>query len=81
MDFDGVQAVVTSNSDASLAGVEIVKAPDAATRAKAIDDAIHFFGPVRRDTRVMTRQSRWGLATLTDPCGRPVAPPTSPARK
>lgn len=81
MDFDGVEAVVTSNADTTLASVEIVKAPDAVSRARAIDDAIHYFGPVRRDTRVMTRQSRWGLATLTDPCGRPVAPLQSPAQK
>ena len=80
MDFDGVQAVVTSNLDSSLASVEIVTAPDEASRRKAVDDAIHYFGPVRRDTRVTTRQSRWGLSTLTDPCGRPVPPPSSRGR-
>ena len=72
VDVDGAQAVITSNADGSLASVEIVKAPDAATRVKAIDDATHYFGPVRRDTRVVARQSRWGLTTYTDPCGRPV---------
>jgi hypothetical protein len=78
MEIDGVQAVVTSNIDNSLASVEIVKAPDAATRANAVDDAIHYFGPVKRDARVITRQGRWwGLPTLTDPCGRPVAPQRS----
>jgi hypothetical protein len=76
MDFDGAQVVVTSNVDTSLASVEIVKAPNAAVRSRAVDDAIHVFGAVRRDARVMTRQSKWGLTTLTDPCGRPVAPPT-----
>ncbi|MBV8332287.1 MAG: hypothetical protein JO192_06080 [Candidatus Eremiobacteraeota bacterium] len=81
MDFDGVEAVVTSNVDASLASVDVVHAPDAASRAKAIDDAIHYFGPVRRDNRVTLRQSRWLVATLSDPCGRPVAPPSPPAQK
>lgn len=76
MDFDGAQVVVTSNVDTSLASVEIVKAPNASVRSRAVDDAIHLFGPVRRDARVMTRQSKWGLTTLTDPCGRPVAPPS-----
>lgn len=78
MEFDGAEVVVTSNVDTSLASVEIVKAPSASTRSRAVDDAIHSFGPVRRDTRVMTRQSKWGLTTLTDPCGRPVAPPLPP---
>ncbi|HXF35352.1 MAG TPA: hypothetical protein VN603_12335 [Candidatus Acidoferrales bacterium] len=76
MDFDGAEVVVTSNVDTSLASVEIVKAPNAAARSRAVDDAIHAFGPVKRDTRVMTRQSKWGLTTLTDPCGRPVALPS-----
>lgn len=79
MEIDGAELVVTSNVDTSLASVEIVKAPNAAARSRAVDDAIHSFGSVRRDTRVMTRQSKWGLTTLTDPCGRPVAPP-SPGR-
>ena len=76
MDFDGAEVVVTSNVDTSLASVEIVKAPNPAARSRAVDDAIHAFGPVKRDTRIMTRQSKWGLTTLTDPCGRPVAPPS-----
>jgi len=76
MDFDGAEVVVTSNADSSLASVEIVRAPNAAARARAVDDAIHWFGPVRRDARVMTRSSKWGLTTLTDPCGRPVASPS-----
>jgi hypothetical protein len=71
MEIDGAQIVVTSNIDTSLASVEIVKAPTAAARGRAVDDAIHLFGPVRRDTRVIARQSKWGLTTLTDPCGRP----------
>jgi hypothetical protein len=71
MDLDGAQVVVTSNLDNSLASVEIVKAPNAAARSRAVDDAIHLFGPVRRDTRTIARQSKWGLTTLTDPCGRP----------
>ncbi|HEY1977187.1 MAG TPA: hypothetical protein VGG89_11600 [Candidatus Baltobacteraceae bacterium] len=74
MEFDGAEVVVTSNVDSSLASVEIVKAPNAEARSRAVDDAIHSFGAVRRDTRVVTRQSKWGLSTLTDPCGRPVAP-------
>jgi hypothetical protein len=78
MEFDGAEVVVTSNVDTTLASVEIVKAPSAAARERAVDDAIHRFGPVRRDTRVMTRQSKWGLTTLTDPCGRPVAPSPPP---
>lgn len=76
MEFDGAEVVVTSNVDTSLDSVEIVKAPSASARSRAVDDAIHLFGPVRRDTRVMARQSKWGLTTLTDPCGRPVAPPS-----
>jgi hypothetical protein len=73
LEFDGAEVVVTSNVDTSLASVEIVKAPNGAVRERAVDDAIHVFGPVRRDTRVITRQSKWGLTTLTDPCGRPIA--------
>jgi len=76
MEFDGAELVVTSNVDTSLASVEIVKAPNAEARLRSVDDAIHSFGPVRRGTRVMARQSKWGLSTLTDPCGRPVAPPS-----
>jgi hypothetical protein len=71
MDLDGMQVVVTSNLDNSLASVEVVKAPSSAARARAVDDAIHLFGPLRRDTRVIARQSKWGLTTLTDLCGRP----------
>ena len=75
-DFDGVGAVITSNADGTLASVDIIKAANAAARAKAVDDAVHYFGPVHRDTRVMVRQSKWGLSVLTDSCGRPVeAPP------
>jgi hypothetical protein len=70
--IDGAQVVVTSNVDQSLASVEIVKAPDRATAARAVDDAVHQFGPLRRDSHVVLRQSKWGLSTLTDPCGRPV---------
>jgi hypothetical protein len=73
--IDGVQVVVTSNIDQSLASVEIVKAPDPAAAARAVDDAIHEFGPVRRDNNVEMRQSKWGLSTMTDPCGRPVPAP------
>jgi hypothetical protein len=76
MDFDNAEVVVTSNVDGTLASVEIVKAPNAEVRSRAVDDAIHAFGPVKRDIRVMTRNSKWGLTTLTDPCGRPVAPPS-----
>jgi hypothetical protein len=83
MVLDGVQAVVTSNVDGTLAAVDVVHAPSAAVREKAVDDAIHYFGAVRRDTRVMQRQGRWGLSMLTDPCGRPVAatPSSSPSPK
>jgi hypothetical protein len=72
MTIDGAQVVVTSNIDASLASVGIVKAPDPAAAARAVDDAIHEFGPVRRDSHVEVRQSKWGLSTMTDRCGRPV---------
>ena len=70
--IDGVQVVVTSNIDQSLASVEIVNAPDRAAASRAVDDAVHEFGPVRRDSHVEVRQSKWGLSTVTDPCGRPV---------
>jgi hypothetical protein len=72
MVIDGVEVVVTSNIDQTLASVEIVKAPDRTAAARAVDDAIHEFGPVRRDSHVEVRQSKWGLSTITDPCGRPV---------
>jgi hypothetical protein len=72
MVIDGAQVVVTSNVDQTLASVEIVTAPDRASAARAVDDAVHEFGPVRRDSHVEVRQSKWGLSTMTDPCGRPV---------
>ena len=79
MTIDDVEVVVTSNINQSLASVEIVGgAPDRAAAARAVDDAIHEFGPVRRDGHVVVRQSKWGLSTMTDPCGRPV--PASSAK-
>ena len=72
MVVDGAEVVVTSNIDQSLASVEIVNAPDRTAAARAVDDAVHEFGPVRRDSRVEVRQSKWGLSTMTDRCGRPV---------
>ncbi|HKE37240.1 MAG TPA: hypothetical protein VKB39_07405, partial [Candidatus Baltobacteraceae bacterium] len=58
MEFDNAEVVVTSNVDGTLASVEIVKAPNAEARSRAVDDAIHAFGAVKRDTRVMTRNSK-----------------------
>ncbi len=76
MTVDGAEIVVTANVDGSLASVEIVNEPNLAAGTRAIDDAVHAFGPVRRDSHVVARQSKWGLATLTDPCGRPVPLPS-----
>jgi hypothetical protein len=76
MTVDGAEIVVTANVNGSLASVEIVNEPNHATGTRAVDDAVHAFGPVRRDSRVVARQSKWGLATLTDPCGRPVPLPS-----
>ena len=78
LDVDGADVVVSSNADASLASVRVVEAPDAATREAAVTDVERFFGPVRRDARVIARPNKWGLTTLTDACGRP-AGPTTPA--
>jgi hypothetical protein len=71
----GVDAVVNANADSSLASVRIVNSPNAGA-TRAVLAAIHrAFGNVRADNGLVAQSTKWGLATLTDRCGRPVSPP------
>ncbi len=72
VDVDGAQVLVTSNADASLASARVLSATDLAAAGKAVAQVTREFGPMRTDTRVVERPNKWGLTTLTDPCGRPL---------
>lgn len=67
----GADVVVAANADGTLATVSVAGAADASARAAALREALRIFGPVRRDTEIVARQSKWGLVTWTDRCGRP----------
>lgn len=72
--LDGAELVVQANADQSVASIVVVKAPDAAAGAKAMQDAERIFGVPHPDTRTQTRQLKDGLVQITDMCGRPVVP-------
>ncbi|MGA8532939.1 MAG: hypothetical protein WB615_02385 [Candidatus Tumulicola sp.] len=82
--LDGVELVVNANADSSLASVRVIEARSLAARNKVLGTVYRAFGTVRGDSDVVARQSKWGLTTLTDPCGRPVGvaspSPASPVR-
>ena len=67
----GADVVVSANADGTLATVAVAGATAARDRAAALREALRVFGPVRRDTEIVARQSKWGLVTWTDRCGRP----------
>lgn len=69
--------IVQANVDATLGSIVLARAPDAAAGAEAVADAQRIFGDVQPDTRRMNRPNKWGVPTITDPCGRPLSP--SPA--
>lgn len=78
--LDGVDLVVSSNADGSLASIAIVGEASRENRTRALEEAEQRFGPIRRDDRTTTRVSKWGITVLTDPCGRPItAPPNATA--
>ncbi|MBV8118226.1 MAG: hypothetical protein JOZ01_09620 [Candidatus Eremiobacteraeota bacterium] len=70
----GTQLVVNANADASLGSVRVVHAAGDAERDRALATVNRAFGRAHPDTSVVARQSKWGLTTFTDPCGRPVTP-------
>jgi hypothetical protein len=83
--FDGADVVVAGNVDATVGSIQVVDAPSAAAKAKALDDAYRNFGKPRPDTRVVQHANKWGLTTYTDLCGHLVrstnnAEPVTPAR-
>jgi hypothetical protein len=65
--------VVNANADASLASVRVVRAESGAARSRVLASVYRAYGRAHLDTGVVARQSKWGLTTLTDPCGRPVS--------
>lgn len=76
--IDGADVVVQANVDRTPASIVVVRAPDEDARAKAFEDARKDFGDPHPDTRTQTKQFKWGLVQLTDLCGRPVMPASSP---
>jgi hypothetical protein len=72
--FDAGRALVTGNADGSLASVTMLDTPQRAAPAAVLTEATRAFGPLRDDARVVAHQSKWGLTTFTDACGRPMNP-------
>jgi hypothetical protein len=70
--LDGADAVVTSNADSTLASVRFVDGAGNAARRAALAAMYRVFGTVHVDTDLVAQSSKWGLATWTDRCGRPV---------
>jgi hypothetical protein len=68
--LDGADVIVVANIDGSLASV-VANAPGLSARMQALDDVRKEFGQAHRDTRVITRQGKWGIVVLTDACGHP----------
>lgn len=66
--------MLQANIDGTLGSLTIVHAPDREAQAKAVEDVEKAFGLPHRDSRVVTHQSKWGLPSTTDACGRPVNP-------
>lgn len=75
----GAELVVNANADGTLAAVRLIRAAGHAARYEALATVHRAFGPAHPDAGLVARQSKWGLTTWTDPCGRPVTL-TSPAR-
>src|SRR5215469_13387226 len=78
-ELDGATILVQANLDHTPAQIVILSAPNDDVRAKAYQDARKYFGDPHPDTRAQTRQYKYGLVQLTDMCGRPVMPSTSPS--
>jgi hypothetical protein len=77
----GADLVVNANADSTLASVRVVNATNHLARDQALATVYHTFGAVHLDTDVVARESKWGLATWTDRCGRPItftSPPRTP---
>lgn len=72
--LDGADVVVQANVDRTLGAIAVVRADDDAARERASQTASRLFGEPHPDTRTMQRPSKWGLVTITDPCGRLVSP-------
>ena len=79
MSIDGTRMLVIANAD----GTPATMAPasgDAAARQRALRDAGALFGAPHRDLDAVARSSKFGPATWTDRCGRPLPPPQTPVR-
>jgi hypothetical protein len=75
--LDGADVIVVANIDGSLASV-VATAPEVNARMQALDDVRKEYGQAHRDTRVITRQGKWGIVVLTDACGHPTGTPPKP---
>jgi hypothetical protein len=73
LQFGNVAATVSANMDASLAEVDVSGGTDDERRA-ATRSAYRAFGEPKVDTVVRPVQSKWGLNTWVDRCGRTVTP-------
>jgi len=72
--LDGTDLIVQANADGTAASIVVVRAADDDARTKALDNARHIFGEPHPDAQTVQRTNKWGLTSLTDPCGRPVSP-------
>jgi hypothetical protein len=70
-DASGIEVTLTSNVDATLAGIRMQDA-DPAQRAQIAAAVRQRFGIVKHDPRVQTRPNKWGLTVVIDSCGRPL---------
>ncbi|MEO7201036.1 MAG: hypothetical protein ABI431_00305 [Candidatus Tumulicola sp.] len=73
VELAGVDATVIANADASLAEVDLADGSSTG-RQSALREAYKAFGKPHSDTIVHSIQSKWGLTTLVDRCGRAFAP-------
>jgi hypothetical protein len=69
VEFSGVDATVIANADASLAEIDLTGGSSTG-RESALREAYKAFGKPHADTNVHSIQSKWGLTTLVDRCGR-----------
>ena len=79
LNIDGAELFIQANVDSTPAQILILSAPDDESRAKAYQEARKLFGDPHADTRTQTRQYKLGLTQVTDMCGRPVMPSSSPS--
>jgi hypothetical protein len=77
--FDGVHVIVTANADGTPETVG-TDSDDGPARERALRDAEALFGAPHRDLDAVARSSKFGPATLTDRCGRPLPMPQRPVR-